>query len=192
MSPVKSNKSWKTFFKANHWAGSARDSVDAPIVTLAGKLSMKGARQQGVGDISHHLLRAAFRWQFLGLHHSSGEEKQDSSKLRHIVEKHVLVLQCFRLLGRLCFCRGFYGKRRQVTGGLFVWSIEIIKTTPTRAVRFIWRDLSNRKQVPWWPFLKDRSRYDNPYPCTKCYLKTRKGCSRDSRLPCYVFFLLVY
>ena len=63
------NKSWQTFCKAKHWAGSARDSVDATIEALAGKLSIKGARQQGVGDGSHTLLVATF----LGLHHCSSE-----------------------------------------------------------------------------------------------------------------------
>ena len=89
--------SWQTFYKAKHWAGSARDSVDATIEALAGKLSMKGARQQGVGDVSHHLLGATFCWQVLGLHHSSSEEEQDSGMLRRIGEKHVLLLQRFRL-----------------------------------------------------------------------------------------------
>ena len=81
--------------KAKLWAGSARDSVDATIAALAGKLSIKGARQQGVGNGSHPLLGAAF--QVLGLHHSSGEEEQDCAKLIRIGEKHVLVLQCFGL-----------------------------------------------------------------------------------------------
>ena len=86
----RANKSWKTFCKAKLWAGSARDSVDATIEALTRKLSMKGVRQQGVGDGSHHLLSATLHWQVPGLHHSSGEEEQDCAK-------HVLVLQRFRL-----------------------------------------------------------------------------------------------
>ena len=70
------NKSWKTFFKAKLWAGSAGDSVDATIEALAGKLSTKGARQQGVGDVSHHLLCATLlSLQIVGLYHRFAEEE---------------------------------------------------------------------------------------------------------------------
>ena len=101
---VGANKSWKTFCKAKLWAGSARDGVDATSQALAGKLSMKGARQQSVGDGSHHFLGATFlkASKRRGLHHSSGEEEQDSAKLGQIGEKHVLVLQRFRTVRRLC------------------------------------------------------------------------------------------
>ena len=68
-------KAGRTSLKAKRWAGSARDSVDAIIEALVGKLSVKGARQQGVGDRSHHLLGATFRSQVLGIHHSFGEEE---------------------------------------------------------------------------------------------------------------------
>ena len=92
-------KAGRTCKKAKLWAGSARDSVDATSQALAGKLSTKSARQQGVGDGSHTLLVATFlkASKRRGLHHSSGEEEQDCAKPRRIGEKHVLVLQCFRL-----------------------------------------------------------------------------------------------
>ena len=93
----KSSKSWYTFYRAKLWAGSARESVDATIEAFLGKLSMKGARLQGVRDVSNHFLGATLLRQVLGLRYSLGEEEQDCTKPRGVGDKHVLVLRWFRL-----------------------------------------------------------------------------------------------
>ena len=58
---------------------------------------MKGARKQGVRDVSHQFLGATLHEQVLGLRHSLGEEEQDCTKPRQVGEKHVLVLRWLRL-----------------------------------------------------------------------------------------------